>query len=90
VLVFSDRVYTPPRDLRAGEAVVRYAAEPRLRLSGYLWPEAPARLAGTPYLWTERAGRGRVIGFAGDPNFRDLWRGLLPLFANAVLVGPSM
>jgi hypothetical protein len=89
VLVFSDRAYTLPRDLRAGEAVVRYAAEPRLRLSGYLWPEAPARLAGTPYLWTERAGRGRVIGFAGDPNFRDLWRGLLPLFANAVFLGPS-
>jgi len=90
VLVFSDRAYTVPRDLRAGEAVVRYAPEPRLRLAGYLWPEAPARLAGSPYLWTERAGRGRVIGFAGDPNFRDLWRGLLPIFANAVFIGPSM
>jgi hypothetical protein len=31
-----------------------------------------------------------VIGFAGDPNFRDPFRGLLPLFANAVLLGPSM
>ena len=90
VLLFSDRVYAVPRDVRAGEAVVRFAPEPRLRLAGYLWPEVPARLAGTPYLWTERVGRGRVIAFAGDPNFRDLWRGLLPLFANAVLLGPSM
>lgn len=89
VLVFSDRVYAAPRDLRPGEAVVRYAPANRLRLAGYLWPEAPARLAGTPYLWTERVGRGRVIGFAGDPNFRDLWRGLLPLFANSVFFGPS-
>ncbi|MEW5930480.1 MAG: M14 metallopeptidase family protein [Gemmatimonadota bacterium] len=89
VLVFSDRVYAAPRDLRPGEAVVRYAPLPRLRMAGYLWPEAPARLAGTPYLWTERVGRGRVIGFAGDPNFRDLWRGLLPLFANSVFFGPS-
>ncbi|HEX8274474.1 MAG TPA: M14 metallopeptidase family protein [Longimicrobiaceae bacterium] len=89
VLVFSDRVYSAPRDLRPGEAVVRYAPLPRLRMAGYLWPEAPARLAGTPYLWTERVGRGRIIGFAGDPNFRDLWRGLLPLFANSVFFGPS-
>ncbi len=89
VLVFSDRVYAMPEDFRPGEAVVRYAAEPRLRLSGYIWPTVPARLAGTPYLWTERVGRGRVIAFTGDPNFRDQWRGLLPLFANAVLLGPS-
>jgi hypothetical protein len=89
-LVSADRIYGPPRDLRAGEAVVRFAALPRLRLAGYLWPEVPARLAESVYLWTERAGRGRVIGFAGDPNFRDGWRGLLPLFANAVFLGPSM
>jgi hypothetical protein len=89
VLSNSDRVYTVPKDLRSGEAVVRYAELPRLRLSGYLWPEMPERLALSPYLWTERVGRGRVIAFAGDPNFRDLWRGLLPLFANAVLLGGS-
>ena len=89
VLVNSDRVYTIPKDLRSGEAVVRYVEQPRLRIAGYLWPEMPERLASTPYLWTERVGRGRVIAFAGDPNFRDLWRGLLPLFANAVLLGGS-
>lgn len=89
VLFNSDRVYTVPKDLRAGEAVVRYAEQPRLRLAGYLWPEMPERLALSPYVWTERVGRGRVIAFAGDPNFRDQWRGLLPLFANAVLLGPS-
>jgi len=90
VLANGDRVYNPPKDLRAGEAVVRFAPLPRLRLAGYLWPEMPARLAESVYLWTERVGRGRVIGFAGDPNFRDHFRGLLPLFANAVLLGPSM
>src|SRR5688572_29587504 len=89
VLLFSDRIYTVPRDLRAGEAVIRYASESRLRLAGYMWPEVPARVANSPYLWTERVGRGRVIAFAGDPNFRDMWRGLLPIFANAVLLGGS-
>jgi hypothetical protein len=90
VMVSSDRIYTVPRDLTAGEAVIRYAPVARLRLSGYLWPEVPERLAETPYLWTEGVGQGRVIAFAGDPNFRDLWRGLLPVFANAVFLGPSM
>ncbi len=90
VLVNADRIFAPPRDLRAGEAVVRYAPQARLRLSGYLWPEVPARMAESVYLWMERVGRGKVIAFAGDPNFRDHFRGLLPLFANAVLIGPSM
>lgn len=90
VLVNGSTILTTPRDLRAGEAVVRYAPADRLRLSGYFWPEVPARLGGAPYLWTESVGRGRVIAFAGDPNYRDIWRGLYPLFVNAVLIGPSM
>ena len=90
VMVGSNRIYEVPQDLVAGEAVVRYAPEESLRISGYLWPEVPERLAESPYLWTEAVGRGRIIAFAGDPNFRDLWRGLLPLFANAVFLGPSM
>ena len=89
-LAFSDRIYKAPKDLAPGEAVLRYAPVARLRLAGYLWPEVPARLAESVYLWTESDGRGRVIGFAGDPNFRDLWRSLQPLFANAVFLGPSM
>jgi hypothetical protein len=89
VFVSSDRVLTVPKDLVAGEAVIRFAQESRLRLSGYFWPEMPSKLALTPYLWTERVGRGRVIAFSHDPNFRDMFRGLLPLFANAVLLGAS-
>jgi hypothetical protein len=87
VLLFGSTVYEAPADVRPGEVVLRYAAEDRLRLAGYLWPEVPARVAGTPYLWTERVGSGRVIGFAGDPNFRGMMRGHLPLFANAVFLG---
>lgn len=89
VFANSDRVFTVPRDLRAGEAIVRFAAAPRVRIAGFFWPEMPARIAGSPYLWTERAGRGRVILFAHDPVYRDQLRGTLPLFANAVLLGNS-
>jgi hypothetical protein len=89
LLLNSDRIYTTPRDLRPGELVLAYEAADRLRLAGYIWPEVPARVAGSPALWTERVGRGRVIAFAGDPNYRDMYRGLLPLFANAVFLGGS-
>lgn len=89
VMVDGGTIFSVPRNLRPGEAVVRFASADRLRLSGYFWPEVPDRLANAPYLFTERVGQGRVIGFAGDPNFRDLWRGLLPLFANAVFFGGS-
>ncbi|HSH46659.1 MAG TPA: M14 family zinc carboxypeptidase [Longimicrobiales bacterium] len=90
VLLFSDRIYQAPDDFRPGEIAIRYADLPRLRLTGFLWPEVPERVAGTPYLWTERVGSGRVIGFTGDPNFRAMHRGLLPLFANAVFMGGAL
>ena len=89
VFLNSDRLFSIPKDLVAGEAVIRLAPANRVRLSGYFWPEMAARIAGSPYLWTERAGRGRVILFAHDPVYRDQFRGLLPIFANAVLLGGS-
>jgi hypothetical protein len=88
-LVNSDRVFNVPKDLRAGEAPIRYAPEARVRLAGYFWPEMPARLALSPVVWTESVGQGRIIAFAGDPVFRDHWRGMYTIFANAVLLGAS-
>jgi len=89
VFANGDRVLTVPRDLRAGEAVIRFAPASRVRLSGYFWPESAGQIGGSPYLWTERAGRGRVIVFAQDPVYRDQLRGMLVVFANAVLLGGS-
>jgi hypothetical protein len=84
VIVSGNRAFEAPRDLRPQEAVLRMPDATQLRLSGYLWPESWMRQSRAVYLWSERVGRGRVIGFAGDPNFRDLTRGLLPVFGHAV------
>jgi hypothetical protein len=89
VFANSDRILTVPKDLRAGEAVIRFADKDRVRLAGYYWPEVPERIALSPWLWTERVGSGRIIAFAHDPNYRDLFRGLLPIFGNAVLLGST-
>ncbi|MDF1504429.1 M14 family zinc carboxypeptidase [Roseisolibacter sp. H3M3-2] len=80
-------VYQAPRDARPGELAARLAPAARVRIAGFFWPESAQRIGGSPWLWTERVGQGRVIGFAADPNMRDQWRGMLPLFANAVFLG---
>lgn len=90
VLVTSSRTLLPPAGPpESGDrAVIRYADED-LRLSGHLWPESEARLPGAVFLYEERVGRGRVVAFTEDPNFRGYWRGANRLFLNAVVVGPS-
>ena len=87
VLVYSDLVFN--RSAK-GSNVARFAAADRLRLGGFAWPSALAKLAGTPYLVEEPVGRGKIILFADDPNFRLMLRGLRRLFLNAVLLSPSL
>lgn len=58
-------------------------------VAGVAWQESIDRLKGSVYLVSEPVGRGQVITFADDPDFRLFWRGTLPLFLNAVLYGPS-
>jgi hypothetical protein len=88
-LVSGDRSFDAPRDQRPQEAVLKFPDKDRLRMSGYLWPEAGDRQARGVYLWTEKVGRGRVVGFSSDPNYRDLTRGMLPVFGHAVFFGSS-
>jgi hypothetical protein len=82
----SDLIFTPSRD---GTHVVTYAARD-LHASGFIWPETEKRLAGSPYLIAEKLGRGHVLLFADDPNFRLLWPRLSRLFTNAVFLAPSI
>jgi hypothetical protein len=58
-------------------------------ISGIAWPENLERLKGSVYVTSEKFGRGQVVTFADDPNYRLFWRGTLPVFLNAVLYGPS-
>ena len=72
------------------ETVGRYAHPDRLHLGGLLWPEASGRISLTAWLTREGKGRGQVILFASDPNFRGyFWDSERP-FLNAVLLGPGL
>jgi len=57
-------------------------------VSGYIRPERSEELARRGYLVDVRLGRGHVVLFADDPNFRMIFRGLTRLFLNAVLLLP--
>jgi len=60
-------------------------------ISGFVWPGNTIRLLrGAAHAVAEPAGRGGVVLFATDPNFRLVWRSTARLFANAVLLGPTL
>ena len=60
-----------------------------LLASGYLWDDNRKQMAYKPLTMVEPHGRGLVIGFVADPNFRAYVDGLNTIFLNAVFRGPA-
>lgn len=56
-------------------------------LSGFIRPEQKEALAGKPEVLCSKAGKGTVISFSDDPNFRSVWYAGTKLFMNSVLFG---
>jgi hypothetical protein len=56
-------------------------------LSGCISPANLHRIAGSPAVITKAKGKGQVIVFADDLNFRMYWYGTSKLFMNAILFG---
>ena len=88
VMVNSNRIFRPLR-LNSGRNPGRFASRETLLLSGFVPTETLSQVAHKPFLMTARKGRGLIIAFTEDPNYRALTRGLQPLFANAVFFGPA-
>lgn len=87
-LVDGSRVFTPIT-LDRGRNVGRYAAMDDLVLSGIVWEAAQPQLASKAFLIHQPVGRGQVIAFAEDPNYRAYAEATELLFMNAVLLGPG-
>lgn len=90
MLVNSSRIYLAPAGpaSSARRVVARYG-EGTPMLSGHAWEESKRRLPGAVAVYEQRVGRGRVIAFAEDPNFRAFHRGMSRMFLNAVILGPG-
>ena len=61
-----------------------------VRMSGLIWPEAAARIANSAYVTRERVGKGQVILFSGQPNFRGSTRGVGRIWLNALVYGAGL
>ena len=81
-------IFTPIKLDKGVNAAVFPAAQDLLA-SGHLWEENRKQLAWKPLVVVQREGRGNIIGFAADPNFRAYQDGLNVLFLNAVFRAPA-
>ena len=61
-----------------------------IKMSGLVWPEAAQRIANSAYLTRERYGKGQIILFSGEPNFRGSSLGTNRLWLNAVIYGSGL
>jgi hypothetical protein len=86
VIAEGTRVFAPLK-LDAGVNVGVYAPLEKLLASGHVWKEALPLLSSRAYLMHQPSGRGHVIGFAEDPNYRAYAEATQLLFINAVLLG---
>ena len=90
VLVNSGYFFRPSKE---GTNAVVFAPEGGrpLRISGFVWPNNTERLLrGTAHVVDEPTGRGHVILYAEDPQFRGIWRSMTRLFFNSILLAPSL
>jgi hypothetical protein len=61
-----------------------------IRMSGLVWPEASVRIANSAYLTQERYGKGQIILFSGEPNFRGSSLGTNRLWLNSIVYGTGL
>lgn len=87
-IVEGARVFAPLK-LDAGRNVGVYEGVDKLVAAGLVWKEAQPLLAQRAFLMHQPMGRGHIIAFAEDPNYRAFTAATELLFINAVLLGPG-
>ena len=87
-LVDGRGIFTPLK-LDKGTNAAVFAAADQLLASGYIWEENRKQLAFKPLVMTTREGRGNIIAFTSDPNYRAYMDGMNLLFLNAVFRGAA-
>ncbi len=88
VMTDSNRIYSLLK-LDKGTNVAVYAPEDRMLLSGFMFDDAKRQLPNKAYLMHAPMGRGHVVAFAEDPNYRAFMDGLNVMMLNAVFLGPG-
>ncbi|MCC6362850.1 MAG: peptidase M14 [Bryobacterales bacterium] len=81
-------IFTPIK-LDKGVNAAYFAGPDEVVASGYMWEDNRKQIAYKPLVIVQREGRGQIIAFTADPNFRAFLDGMNVLFLNAVLRGPA-
>ena len=87
-MVSGRAVFTPIKIDKGTNAAVMLGPK-EILASGYLWEENRKLMAYKPLVVVQREGRGWVIGFTADPNYRAFLDGMNVMFLNAVFGGPA-
>jgi hypothetical protein len=88
VLYDGRTIYSPLKKDKGVNPVI-FAGPDQILAAGVLWEENRKQLAYKPFIVVQGEGRGTVIGFTADPNFRAYMDGLNIAFLNAVFRSPS-
>ena len=88
LMVEGRAIYSPVKADRGVNAVY-FDGPGQLVVSGHLWSENQQQIAYKPAVVAATAGRGVVVAFTQDPNFRAMLDGANVLFLNAVFRGPA-
>jgi hypothetical protein len=89
VLIDSAYFFRPSKE---GTNAVVFTGEGHqpLRIAGFIWPNNTERLLrGTAHVIEEPTGRGHVVLYAEDPNYRGFYRAATRLFFNSFLFQPT-
>jgi hypothetical protein len=87
-MVEGPAIYSPVKADKGINAAY-YDAADKLVASGHLWAENQKQMAFKPLVVSGTSGRGVVVGFTQDPNFRAIEDGMNILFLNAIFRGPA-
>jgi len=87
VLIDTDQVYLAKNGIQVAG---RFAPHDRIRLSGFLWPEARARWSETLFVTREGRGNGQIVSVRRFANFRAYFHGGERLLLNAIFLGRDL
>jgi hypothetical protein len=87
-LIDSDRIF-PLLRLDQGTNIAITAPEGRMLLSGLMWDDVQRQLPNKAFVMNVRLGRGNIVAFSEDPNYRAFLESMSLMFLNAALLGPG-
>lgn len=81
-------IFTPIK-LNKGFNPAVFTGPDELMASGYMWEDNRKQPPFKPLVIVQNEGRGLIIAFTANPNFRASADGMNMLFLNAVVRGPA-